>query len=80
MADLVWEGNTEDIFEKVASLTPKPFRKQAEKSLIDSIVAQVGEGGTVTEEVVVNAMKETAPKPFLAVGLKKIRPLLSKDY
>ena len=80
MADLNWEGNTKEIFEKVASLTPGPFRKKAEEQLLDSIVKQVGEGGNVTEEAVVNAMKETAPKPFLAIGLKKIRPLLSKDY
>ena len=80
MAELNWEGNTKEIFDVSTGLTPGPFRKKAQQMMMEAIIKRVGEGGTVTEEVVVECMKETTPKPFVPIGLKKIRHLLSKDY
>ncbi|MFC1670116.1 hypothetical protein ACFL20_06950 [Spirochaetota bacterium] len=80
MADLNWEGNTKEIYELATGLSPGPFRKKAEEAMIAAITEKVGEGGTVTEEVLVESIKETTPKPFVPIGMKKIKHLLSKEY
>ena len=48
--------------------------------LTASLEKAVGDGGTVTEEVLVASIKEVTPKPFLPLGMKQIKPMLSKEY
>ena len=76
MVDLVWQDNTEEIYEKCISLSPGPFRKITSKNLTEAIERKVGADGVVTEDILVACIKEVTPKPFLAMGMKKIQPLL----
>ncbi len=76
MDNVQWEGNTQKIFETAISLAPKPFRSITKKSLTEAIEKRVGKEGTVTEEIIVDCIKEVTPKPFLGMGMKKIKPLL----
>jgi hypothetical protein len=48
-----------------------------QKKLTEAIVAKVGDGGTVTENAVVECTKEVTPKPFVGMALKHIEPLMS---
>jgi len=80
MADFTWEDNTKEIFDKTISLPPAPFRKTTENSLIEALVEKIGEEGTVTEAALVACIKEVTPKPFLKMGMKKIKPLLKNEY
>jgi len=80
MADFTWEDNTKEIFDKAVSLPPAPFRKTTENSITEALVAKIGEQGTVTEAVLVEVIKEVTPKPFLKMGMKKIKPLLKNEY
>lgn len=79
MADLNWDGNTKEIYDKVLAMTPAPFRKLSEKNLTEAIVRRVGDGGTVTEDIIVASIKEVTPKPFLAMGMKQIEHLLKNS-
>ena len=76
MAEFSWEDNTKEIFDKAVSLPPAPFRKATEKSITEALTSKIGENGTVTEDVLVECIKEVTPKPFLKMGMKKIKPLL----
>ncbi len=76
MADLVWQDNTEEIYEKCISLAPGPFRKITRKNLTEALGKKVGAEGIVSEEVLVASIKEVTPKPFLAMGMEKIQPML----
>ena len=66
------------MFDKLIESSPKPFRAMTEKKLGEAIAAKVGDGGTVTEDVVVECTKEVTPKPFVGMALKNIEPLMSK--
>ena len=76
MDNIQWEGNTKEIFDTAVSLAPKPFRNITKKGLSEAIEKRVGSDGTVTEEIIVDCIKEVTPKPFLSMGMKKIKPLL----
>ena len=76
MADFKWEDNTKEIFELVTSLSPKPFRKRTIEMLTGALEAKVGADQPVTEEILVACIKEVTPKPFLPMGMKKIKHLL----
>ena len=76
MADFNWEGNTKEIFDLITSLSPKPFRKRTIQMLSDALEAKVGKDQPVTEEIIVACIKEVTPKPFLPMGMKKIKHLL----
>ena len=78
MSEFNFEDNTQEIFDKVISLSPGPFRKIARNNLTKSLLAKVGEGGTVTEEILMQSVREITPKPFLKMGLKQLEPLLKK--
>ena len=79
MSNFNWEENTKEIFDKVISLAPRPFRKISEKNLTKCLLAKVGSEGTVTEEILMQAVREVTPKPFLQMGLGKLRPLLKNQ-
>ena len=76
MADYTWEDNTRDIFDKAVSLAPKPFQSITRKSLSQALEKRLEGGGTVTQDIIVDCIKEVTPKPFLAMGMKKIKPML----
>ena len=80
MANLTFEGNTEEILETATKLTPGPFREKSKAMMIEALIKKVGEDGTVTEPIMVEAIKETTPKPFLPIGMKKIKHLLKGTY
>ncbi len=78
MTDFKWEGNTKEIFDLITSLSPKPFRQRTIQMLSDALEAKVGAENSVTEEIMVDCIKEVTPKPFLPLGLKKIKHLLKQ--
>ncbi len=80
MAEFTWEDNTKEIFDKCVEMAPGPFRKITEKSLLEALEKKIGDGGTVTEPSIVECIKEVTPKPFLAMGMKKLKPLLKGSY
>ncbi len=80
MPNFQFEDNTEEIYKLAISLSPGPFRKKAEKMLDESIAKRIGEDGTVTEQVLVESIKESTPKPFVPMGMKKIKHLLKNEY
>jgi len=77
MADLQWVDNSKAMFDKLIESSPKPFRAMTEKKLGEAIAAKVGDGGTVTEDVVIECTKEVTPKPFVGMALKNIESLKS---
>ena len=49
-----------------------------EKKLMEAIVNKAGDGGTVTEDILIECVKEVTPKPFVGMALKQIEPLMTK--
>ena len=76
MTDFKWEDNTEEIFNTAVSLAPKPFRETTIRSLSEAIEKRLDGTKLVTEKILLEAIKEVTPKPFYAMGMKKIKPLL----
>ena len=77
MADVTWTGNSKAMFDKLIESSPKPFRAMTEKKLMEAIVNKAGDGGSVTEDIVIECVKEVTPKPFVGMALKNIEPLKS---
>ncbi len=75
MADLTWEGKTKEMYDKLIANTPAPFRKMSEKNLTAAIEKNA-ESGKVTQDVIVDSVKEVTPKPFVKMALKSIDDLL----
>ncbi|OGL41400.1 MAG: hypothetical protein A2043_05395 [Candidatus Schekmanbacteria bacterium GWA2_38_9] len=78
MAEFAWEGNSKEIYDKLISGSPKPFQEMTRKKANETLVAKVGDGGKVTPEILVEVVKEITPKPFLAMAMKSIEPLIKK--
>ena len=76
MAELKWEGNSEKMFETMVEGSPKPFRASTRKKLTKGLEEKAGDG-SVTEDMVVECVKEITPKPFVSMALKKLEPLKS---
>jgi len=76
MAEATWEGNSKAMFDKLIESSPKPFRAMTEKKLMEAIMAKAGDGA-VTEDMVIEAVKEVTPKPFIGMALKNIEPMKS---
>ena len=77
MAELNWENNRKAMFDKLIESSPKPFRAMTEKKLLAAMTAKAGDSGTVTEDIVIESVKEVTPKPFVGMALKGIEPLKS---
>lgn len=75
MAELNWQDNTKAMCEKLIESSPKPFRAMTEKKLMEGLEKKAGEGGAVTEDMVIEVVQEITPKPFVAMALKGIEPL-----
>jgi len=78
MAEFNWQGNTKAMFDKLIESSPKPFRAMTEKKMMEGIEKKAGESGAVTEDIVIEVVKEITPKPFVAMALKNIEPLMTK--
>ena len=77
MPKLNFIENAEAIFDKSVSATPLPFRKTTKNGLTELLLEKYGEKGEITEEGIIQVIKEHTPKPFLARGMKAIAPLVS---
>jgi hypothetical protein len=75
MAELNWEANSKVMFDKMIESSPKPFRAMTEKKLMEAIAEKAGDGGTVTEDVVIECVKTVTPKPFVGMAMKTLEPL-----
>ena len=75
MAELNWEANSKVMFDKMIESSPKPFRAMTEKKLMEAIVEKAGDGGTVTEAVVIECVQTVTPKPFVGMAMKSLEPL-----
>lgn len=78
MAELNWQDNSKEMFQKLIDGSPKPFRAMTEKKMMEGITKKAGAGGSVTEDLVIEIVKEITPKPFVAMAMKSIEPLITK--
>ena len=78
MAELNWQGNSKEMFQKLIEGSPKPFRAMTEKKMLEGLGKKAGDGGAVSEEMVIEVIKEITPKPFVAMALKSIDSLITK--
>ena len=46
--------------------------------MMEGLEKKAGEGGVVTEDIVIEVVKEITPKPFVAMAMKSIESLISK--
>ena len=77
MAELNWQGNSKAMTDKLIESSPKPFRAMTEKKLLEGLANKAGDSGAVTEDMVIEVVKEITPKPFVAMALKNIEPMKS---
>ena len=49
-----------------------------EKKMMEGIEKKAGESGAVTEDIVIEVVKEITPKPFVAMAMKSIESLITK--
>ena len=78
MAEFNWQDNSKEMCEELIEGSPKPFRAMTRKKMMEGIEKKAGEGGTVTEDIVIEVVKEITPKPFVAMALKKVEALTTK--
>jgi hypothetical protein len=45
--------------------------------MLEGLGKKAGDAGAVTEDMVVEVVKEITPKPFIAMALKSIEPLMT---
>ena len=75
MAELNWQDNSKAMFDKLIEGSPKPFRAMTEKKMLEGLEKKAGDGGAVTEDMVIEVVQEITPKPFVAMALKSVEPL-----
>ena len=78
MAELNWQDNSKEMFHKLIEGSPKPFRAMTEKKMMEGLEKKAGESGAVTEDMVIEVVKEITPKPFVAMAMKSIEPIITK--
>ena len=78
MAEFNWQDNSKEMCEELIEGSPKPFRAMTRNKMMEGIEKKAGEGGTVTEDIVIEVVKEITPKPFVAMALKKVETLITK--
>ena len=78
MAELNWQDNSKEMVQKLIEGSPKPFRAMTEKKMMEGLEKKAGEGGAVTEDIVIEVVKEITPKPFVTMAMKSIESLISK--
>ncbi len=75
MAELTWQDNSKAMFDKMIEASPKPFRAMTEKKLMEAIVTKAGDGGTVTEAILIECVQAVTPKPFVGMAMKQLEPM-----
>jgi len=75
MAELNWQDNSKAMFDKMIESSPKPFRAMTEKKLMEAIVAKAGDGGAVTEDILIECVQAVTPKPFVGMAIKQLDPM-----
>jgi NADH-quinone oxidoreductase subunit E len=66
-AQLSWQGESEQMVEKIMGVIPEMLRGAVRPKLLDFIATKAGPGGSVTENMVVEAIKEMKPpEPFFS--------------
>jgi len=75
MAELNWQDNSKAMFDKLIEGSPKPFRAMTEKKMLEGLEKKAGDGGAVSEDMVIEVVQEITPKPFVAMALKSVEPL-----
>jgi hypothetical protein len=78
MAEFNWQDNSKAMFDKLIEGSPKPFRAMTEKKMLEGLTKKAGDGGAVTEDMLVEVVQEITPKPFVAMALKSVEPLRTK--
>ncbi|MBI5375334.1 MAG: hypothetical protein HZA77_07855 [Candidatus Schekmanbacteria bacterium] len=78
MADFNWQQNSKAMFDKSIEGSPKPFQEMTRKRLLETLTKKAGDGGAVTEDMFLEAVKEITPKPFLQMALKALEGLKTK--
>jgi hypothetical protein len=78
MAEFNWQDNSKAMFDKLIEGSPKPFRAMTEKKMLEGLTKKAGDGGAVTEDMLVEVVQEITPKPFVAMALKSVEPLKTK--
>ena len=74
--NLSWEGNSKSMYEKLVESAPMFMREQAKKGFAEWIDRKGIT--TMTEDLVEEHIKETAPAPMQGMILAQIQPLKSK--
>ena len=77
MPKLNFKENSEAIFDMAVAETPFPFRNTTKNGLTKLLLDEYGEDGAIDEAGIVAIIKKNTPKPFLARGMKVIKPLLA---
>ena len=68
---LTWEGDSENMVEKIMEVIPEMLRGAVRPKLIDFIAKKAGPSGSVTEGIVVEAVQEMKPpEPFMSQIMK----------
>jgi len=75
MVDLLWDKNSKAMFAKCIEGSPKPFRAMTEMKLMDALTEMAGDTGVVSEDMLIECVKEITPKPFVLMALNSIEPL-----
>lgn len=73
---MTWENNSKEMYDKAVDMIPFFVRPLAKKRIMDGITAKAGEKKSVSEEIVVLSVKESAEGKFtqqVLVELEKIR-------
>ncbi len=66
-AQISWQGESEQMVEKIMGVIPEMLRGAVRPKLLDFIATKAGPGGSVTENMVVDAIKEMKPpEPFFS--------------
>jgi len=66
-AQLSWQGESEGMVEKIMGVIPEMLRGAVRPKLLDFIATKAGPAGSVTENMVVEAIKEMKPpEPFFS--------------
>jgi hypothetical protein len=77
MTEFHWTENAEAVFEASLKAAPMGFRGVGRTGLEKGLAKVVGEGGEVHEADVVRAIRESTPAPFIGMGLKAAKPLMT---
>lgn len=77
MPNFNWGPNAQAVYDKSIEATPRLFRSNTRDGLNKILSERYGEDTEITEEMIVQVIKDNTPKPFLGKGMKAIQPILT---